>query len=120
MQAVVEMPHIKVNIQGKISSLMIEVLKKEYGKNLILHEKEQSIPLRQSVVWNNIQNKKNNPAQNLKILRKNRNLTQKQLGDYVGVLKGRISEYERNVTSISKSVAKKMAKELGTSIENFI
>ena len=41
MQAIVKTPHINLNIKGKLSTFILNALKKEYGKKLILREEEE-------------------------------------------------------------------------------
>jgi ribosome-binding protein aMBF1 (putative translation factor) len=58
------------------------------------------------------------PGENLMLLRKNRGLTQKALAEKSGMAATDISDMERKRISIGKTAAQKLAKALGTSVNN--
>ena len=60
------------------------------------------------------------PASNLVFYRKLMNMTQTELGEKLGVSKQVISDMEHERRSISKAMAKELAKIFNVSVERFI
>ncbi len=120
MQAIVKTPHINLNIKGKLSTFILNALKKEYGKKLILREEEEETldyfnsPLAKSL------EKIKTPSECLKTYRTNHSLTQEQLGKKLNISKNYVSDWERGRRSISKDKAKMLSKLFHISTDNFI
>ncbi len=60
------------------------------------------------------------PGTYIRIYRENKNLTQKQLGELVGVSKAYICDIEKNRRSVSKELAKHFAEIFSVPVSKFI
>jgi DNA-binding XRE family transcriptional regulator len=100
----------------KIPAKILTFLKRNY--TVEVEEEGEFVNWRDTELFEDY--KKMSAGESIRCIRKNRELTQKALGEAIGVSGSRISEYERNAYPISKAVAKKLAKQLGTSVEHFI
>ena len=120
MLAVVKTPHTNVRIEGDISSLLLEVLKKEYGKNLHLkQDSEESMDYFDSDFSKKME-KISGPADCIHTYRENKGFTQDELGEKVGVSKNYVSDWENGRRKVSKDKAKLLGRLFGISPAHFI
>ena len=122
MLAVVKTPHIKIEIKGKISKRLLNVLKEEYGSDvkLVPDEEDENIDIFESDWYKEI-NGKLTPGKNMRIYRLNRGMTQKALGDLLGgIPRQHISNMEKGIRPISKKMAMKLSSIFKISVEKFI
>ncbi len=122
MLAVVETPHIKIEIKGKISKRLLNVLKEEYGSDvqLVPDEEDEKFDIFETD-WYKENKEKLTPGKNMRIYRQNRGMTQKDLGDLLGgIPRQHISNMEKGIRPISKKVALKLSNIFKTSVEKFI
>jgi DNA-binding XRE family transcriptional regulator len=122
MLAVVKTPHIKIEIKGKISKRLLDVLKEEYGSEvqLVPDEEDEKLDIFETDWYKDI--KKNlTPGKNMRIYRLNRGMTQKDLGDLLGgIPRQHISNMEKGIRPISKKMALKLSSIFKISVEKFI
>ena len=120
MLAVVKTPLTSIEIKGFIPSNLMMILKQEYGKFLkIAEEKSESVDYFSSKIHREASTERT-LGFNLKTYRENKNLTQTQLGELVGVSNRYICDLEKSRREISKDLAKKFAEIFETSVERFI
>ena len=120
MLAVVKTPHIDVRIQGDISPLMMEVLKKEYGRKLhIKAEDEESVDYFETALAK-VLDKRATPGGCIQIYRENLGWTQEELGEKVGVSKQYVSDWEHGRRKVSTAKAKKLSHLFHISVEHFL
>ncbi len=122
MLAVVKTPRIKIEIKGRISKKLLDVLKEEYGSEvrIIPDEEDEKLDVFKTDWYKGMQEKMT-PGKNLRIYRQNRGITQKELGELLGgIPRQHISNMERGIRSISKKVALKLSAVFNTSVEKFI
>lgn len=122
MLAVVKTPRIKIEIKGKISKRLLEVLKEEYGSDvqIIPDDEDEKIDIFETD-WYKTTKEKLTPGKNMRIYRQNRGMTQKELGELLGgVPRQHISNMERGIRAISKKVALNLSKIFNTSVDKFI
>ena len=122
MQAHVKTPLIDISIRGEISSRVLTVLRREYGKQLVIDEDDDNDLV--EVVdtnWYRETKAKSAPGDALRIYRENHNLTQKQLGEKLGnVQRQIISNMERGQRTISLATARKLATIFKVSADRFL
>ncbi len=122
MLAVVKTPRIKIEIKGKISKRLLDVLKEEFGSEvqIIPDEEDEKLDIFETEWYKNIKEKLT-PGKNMRIYRQDRGMTQKELGELLGgIPRQHISNIERGIRSISKKVALKLSKIFNTSVDKFI
>lgn len=122
MLAVVKTPRIRIEIKGKISKRLLDVLKEEYGSDvqIIPDDEDEKLDIFETD-WYKTTKEKLTPGKNIRIYRKNRGMTQKELGELIGgVPRQHISNMERGIRAISKKVAMKLSKIFNTSVDKFI
>ena len=122
MLAVVKTPHIKIEIKGKISKRLLNVLKEEYGSDvqLVPDEEDEKFDIFETD-WYKENKEKLTPGKNMRIYRQNRGMTQRDLGDLLGgIARQHISNMEKGIRPISKKVALKLSNIFKTSVEKFI
>jgi DNA-binding transcriptional regulator YiaG len=120
MLAVVKTPRTNVRIEGDISTLMLEVLKKEYGKKLHLEEDaEESVNYFETAFAKKME-KLSTPGDCIQTYRENKSWTQDELGKRVGVSRSYVSDWENGRRKVSKDKAKLLTKLFGISPEYFI
>ena len=122
MLAVVKTPHIKIEIKGKISKRLLNVLKEEYGSDvqLVPDEEDEKFDIFETDWYKDIKEKLT-PGKNMRIYRLNRGLTQTDLGDLLGgIPRQHISNMEKGIRPISKKVALKLSNTFKISVEKFI
>ncbi|MCD4812885.1 helix-turn-helix domain-containing protein [bacterium] len=118
MLAVVKMLHTDFTVKGDIPSKLLDFLHHEYGKALHIHE-EEAVPVK-STQWYQSMKKKVRPGDAVRIYRLNRGWTQEVLGKKIGVSKYRVSDYENHRRSISKELAKRLAKLFDEPLDRFV
>ncbi len=122
MLAVVKTPRIKIEIKGKISKRLLDVLKEEFGSEvqIIPDEEDEKLDIFETEWYKNIKEKLT-PGKNMRIYRQDRGMTQKELGELLGgIPRQHISNIERGIRPISKKVALKLSKIFNTSVGKFI
>jgi DNA-binding XRE family transcriptional regulator len=122
MLAVVKTPHINVQIQGRIPSRLIDVLRDEYGKRfrLIKEEDDQLVDVFKTD-WYKRTAARLTPGKRLRIYRQNNRMTQSDLGEQLGgIPKQFVSNMENGIRPISKKMALKLAKLFEVSVAKFI
>jgi len=116
----VKTPRIKIDIEGEISKNHLSLLKKEYGKYVHVHGNDEYINILDTP-WFKKMKSHMTPGVNLRIYRKNRGLTQVQLGELLGdIPKQHISNMENGTRQISLKTAKRLAKIFNVSVEKFV
>lgn len=122
MLAVVKTPRIRIEIKGKISKRLLDVLKEEYGSDVQITPDEEDEKLDVfETDWYRTTKEKLTPGKNMRIYRQNRGITQKELGELLGgVPRQHISNMERGIRAISKKVALNLSKIFNTSVDKFI
>jgi DNA-binding XRE family transcriptional regulator len=119
MQVHVKTPHIKIEIAGDVPDSVLSLLKKEYGKKVIISDDEY-VNIRDTD-WFKKTDSELTPGKSMANYRRLMKLTQKELGEQLGgIPKQNISQMERDVRPISKKVAKQLASLYKVSVENFI
>ena len=119
MLVVVNQPHINnFTIQGTISDKDLRFLKKHFGESLTV--KYDDLVDFHDTDWFREVEPELTPASNLAFYRKLIKMTQAELGEKLGVSKQVISDMEHERRSISKSMAKELAKIFDVSVERFI
>jgi DNA-binding XRE family transcriptional regulator len=124
MLAVVKTPHIKIHIQGRIPTRLMNVLKKEYGKGVKLvkedSDDDELVDIFQTDWYRRVKARMT-PGKSLRIYRQNAKMTQDELGKRLGGLpKQFISNMENGIRPISKNMALKLARMFRTSVARFI
>ena len=122
MLAVVKTPHIRVRIQGKIPSKLIDVLSDEYGESVHLVEEadDHLVDVFKTAWYRRIQDRIT-PGQRLRIYRQNMKITQTALGNMLGgIPKQFISSMEKGIRPISKKMALRLAENFGISVAKFL
>ncbi len=120
MLAVVKTPHTKIRIEGRISSNILSVLRKEYGPKLHLEQDNSESVNYFETDFAKKMDKLSSPADCVKIYRQNKGWTQGELGEKVGVSKNYISDWENGHREISKEKAKSLSKLFNISADYFI
>ncbi len=122
MLAVVRTPHIEIEIKGKISKKLLDVLKEEYGSEvqIVPDEKDETLDVFETD-WYKQAKEKLTPGTNMRIYRQNRGMTQRELGELLGgIPRQHISNMERGLRSVSKKVALQLSGIFKTSVQKFI
>ncbi|MCX5818009.1 MAG: helix-turn-helix transcriptional regulator [Proteobacteria bacterium] len=123
MQVVVKTPRIEINIKGiQIPARLMEVLKEEYGHdlNLVKSDEDEVVDVFETS-WYKEVSERMTPGKYLAIYRKNKKLTQEQLGKALGgVPRQHISNMERGRRAISLKMARNLSAILDTPIERFV
>ena len=119
MLVVVNQPHTNnFRIEGTISPSFMEVLKKEFGDDLIVDNDEWVVA--EDTPWYKTLKETRTPAVNLNFYRTQKKMTQKALGEMLGVEKQYVSDMEHGRKEISKAMAKKLASIFNVSVSRFI
>ncbi|GHV15089.1 hypothetical protein AGMMS49938_12460 [Fibrobacterales bacterium] len=122
MLAVVDQPRIRVE-GAVIPEHLLLYLKAAFSRVDVSVDFEskatetESVPFRKTAWYKGIR-KNMKPGENLKLLRRNRKLTQRLLSKKSGIAVSEISDMETGRISISKKTAEKLSSTLGTSTEN--
>lgn len=122
MQAVVKMPHIKINIKGEIPKRLLTLLKTEYGKEckIIKEASDDSVNVFETD-WYKKTKAKITPGDNMKIYREIHGMTQSELGKKLGgIPRQHVSNMERGTKPISLKTARKLSELFRVSIEKFV
>ena len=119
MLVVVNQPHINnFTIRGTISDEDLRFLKNHFGESLTV--KYDDFVDFHDTDWFKEVEPELTPASNLAFYRKLRKMTQAELGEKLGVSKHVISDMEHERRSISKAMAKELARIFTVSVERFI
>lgn len=121
MRIVVKEPYINdFTIEGSISPITLDNLKRLFGDSLqVIEEDDEWVDIKETEWYKNMK-ERYTPAMNLAYYRKKEHLTQKQLGEMLGIQKQVVSDMEHERKSISKVMAKKIAKALDCPVALFI
>ena len=118
MQVREKTPHIKIDMNGDVPETVIAVLKKEYGKKVIISDEYMDV---KDMEWYKKIKETMTPGEAMSIYRKLHKMTQAELGEKLGgISKQNISHLERGVHPISKKIAKQLAELFQVSVEKFI
>ena len=121
MLVVVNQPHINdFTIQGTISPSSLDQLKELFGDSLSIKESDNEWVNIEDTDWYKGMKSLFTPSSNLSYYRKKKKLTQTELGAMIGTKKQVISDMEHERKSISKAMAKKIAKALDCPVALFI
>ncbi len=121
MLVVVNQPHIdNFKIEGTISPVSLDHLKNLFGSSLSVQEDDDEWVDIRDTEWLKSMKENYTPAMNLAYYRKKEHLTQKELGEILGIQKQVVSDMEHERKSISKAMAKKIAKALDCPVALFI
>ena len=120
MLVVVNQPHIdNFKIEGNISPITLKNLKDMFGDFLKVEKDDEWVDFEETDWYKELQASRT-PGVNLKFYRTQNKLTQKELGDKLGIQKQFISDMERERKPISKTMAKKLAGLFNVSVWKFI
>ena len=122
MLAVVKTPRTEFKVKGNIPDKVLAFLKKEYGRKMCLKKEESEEELVNVLDTAEYKRfKKNvNPGEYVKVYRENQGFTQIALGEKVGMSRSYICDIEKGRRSISKDMAKKLARLFKISVSRFI
>lgn len=124
MLAVVKKHHTKkllFEIKGDIPSEIMVYLKKKFGKDIEVVEENEELENIFDTKWYKEISTSITPGDILKIYRENIGLNQTALGKKLGKFtRQKISDMENGKRSISKEVAKKLARFFNVPIDRFI
>lgn len=122
MLAVVKTPRTEITIKGYISVPMLKVLKKEYGTSLRVKPEKDEDALIDVFSTNEYKafKKSVKPSDYIKTYRENLGLTQEKLGEKIGKSRSFVCDLEKDRRTISKELAKTLAKLFGCSVSVFI
>ncbi len=119
MLVVVKKPPTEFVIQGNFPEKYLKLLKKEYGKNIVIEE-DNEYELATESKWYKEIHAKETPGNNLRFYRRLHKLTQKQLGEKLEVTKQKISNMENDIVPISRKMAHKLSEIFKVSPGRFI
>lgn len=105
-------------IEGKVSLETLEKLKEVFKDSLFV-EDDEWVDF-ENTDWYKQLKASRTPGVNLKFYRNQNKLTQKELGEKLGVQKQFISDMERARKPISKAMAKKLSELFNVSVSKFI
>jgi len=115
----VKTPHTEIEIKGEISKKVLEVLKFEYGENLIFEKETYIDPFTSD--WFMEVKESLVPADYLKTDRENMGLTQKELGLKIGNFSRQyISDLENGRKNISLTSARKLSDLFNRPVNRYI
>ncbi|GBU23778.1 hypothetical protein R83H12_00396 [Fibrobacteria bacterium R8-3-H12] len=117
MLAVVNQPRIEIRA-NRIPAKLMNFIRLEYPSVVIKKDSESESVNFRDLAWFKKTRAKMTPHGNLKLLREERELTQRELSAKAGIALTRISDYERGRVKITKAAAAKLAKALDTAEEN--
>jgi DNA-binding XRE family transcriptional regulator len=122
MLAVVKTPLTSIRMKGRIPKRIINILSKEYGKDLNLTpDADDELVNVFDTEWYKKIKTTLTPGTYMKVFRQNKKMTQQQLGKVLGgIPKQHISNMEKGSRQISKKTAIKLAKIFNVSVEKFI
>ena len=125
MLAVVRKPHTKqtlFEVKGEIPSRVLQYLTRTFGQDVELCEPEEELLDIFSTPWYRQISKQTTIGEILKIYRKNRGMSQAELGQHLGSTwtRQKISDLEHNRRQISKEVGKKLSQLFDVPVERFL
>ena len=123
MLIVVNHPHINsFRIEGDIPASMLDYVSREYGRqNVSIIDDEGELLLDpHDMDFYKESKEKETPGRNMRMFRRNLQLTQSQLAEKLGTTKQAISNMENGIRPISKKTAKELARIFKVSAGNFI
>ncbi len=111
-----------LNAEGENSSSSPDMLKRHYDSSIHVEDKagdDEWVNIEESD-WYGEMKEKYSPASNLAFYRKEKKLTQTELGSLLGVPKQYVSDMEHERRAISKEMAKKIAVALDSPVTLFL
>ncbi|MDR1812884.1 MAG: helix-turn-helix domain-containing protein [Candidatus Fibromonas sp.] len=118
MLAVVNRPRIEIRAK-RIPVKQMNFIRLEYPNVVVKKDNEDSDEVDfTELEWFKETWASMTPGENLKLLREEQRISKKELSEKCGISLVRISDYESGRVKISQSIAKKLAKVLGTAEEN--
>lgn len=119
MQAVVKTPHTEFVMNGDVPRYFIEEAIRIFGKESVLLSDDGYInPFETD--WYRTLDVDETPGGNLRFYRKQSGLTQKQLGDRLGIAPQFVSNMEHNSKPISRKMACRLASLFRVPVSRFI
>lgn len=120
MQVHVKTPHIDIQIQGEEYKPLIDLLKKDFGEELveIIEDEDELIEITSTDWFNEM---KPTAGETVEIHRSNLKMTQVELGEAIGGRsKQYISDIEKGRRNISLDLAKRLGEVLGHSYKTYL
>jgi len=105
MLAVVKTPHTNFTVSGDIPENILNILKTQYKKNLIIQDEKDEYIEVSTMNWYKEAEKRQTPAKTLRFYRILNKLTQAQLAEKIGTTKQFISNMETGQKPISRKTA---------------
>jgi DNA-binding transcriptional regulator YiaG len=120
MLAIANQPRIEIIIRAKkIPTKLMNFIRLEYPSAIVKRDADDSDGINfRELDWFKKVRASMLPSRNLKLLRKERKFSKKELSEKSGLTVALISDYECGKVKITKSVAKKLAVALDTAEEN--
>ena len=123
MLVAVKAPHADFKVEGRIPPRVVTALRSLYDEKVqvIDPEGDELVDIFETD-WYRATKARASPGKNVRAYRDNRGLTQEQLARRLGggMKKQHVSGMERGTRSVSKAVAKKLARIFQTSAARFI
>ncbi len=121
MLVVVNQPPIDFQIKGAfIPKNIIDTVKRQYGEDCVSVEEESDYINIDDLDWYKQAKAEETPGGNLRTYRQMQKMTQSELAEKLGIVKQNVSNMENGKRTISKDMAKKLAKIFRTSPARFI
>ena len=120
MQVHVKTPHIDIQIQGEEYKPLIDLLKKDFGEDLVeIIEDEDELVEITATDW--FKDMEPSPGETIEIHRSNLNMTQAELGKAIGKRsKQYVSDIEKGRRNISLDLAKRLGEVLGHNYKTYL
>jgi DNA-binding XRE family transcriptional regulator len=122
MLAVVKTHRTDLRIQGFIPTPVLRILRHEFGKKLTVKANDADETLENVFESSEYKEFKRcvTPGDYVRTYRENKQLTQPELGEKLGVSRAYICDIEHNRRAISKEFAKKLSNFFQISVSRFI
>ena len=122
MLAVVKTHRTDLRIQGFIPTPVLRILRHEFGKKLTVKDDDAEEALENVFESSEYKEFKRRvtPGDYMRTYRENKQLTQPELGEKLGVSRAYICDIEHNRRAISKEFAKKLSSFFKISVSHFI
>ena len=120
MQVHVKTPHIDIQIRGEEYKSLIDLLKKDFGEDLveIIDDEDELVEIT-TTDW--FKEMKPSPGETVEIHRLNLNMTQADLGEAIGNRsKQYVSDIEKGRRKISLDLAKRLGEVLSHNYKTYI
>ena len=120
MQVHVKTPHIDIKIQGEEYKPLIDLLKKDFGEDLveIVDDEDELVEITTTDWFKEMQR---SPGETVEIHRSNMHMTQAELGEAIGGRsKQYVSDIEKGRRNISLALAKRLGEVLGHNYKTYL